>query len=170
MEPIYIPQLTRAPQQTEVLEFRQSLQGLETLMPVQGQLQVTHHGNYLEVSAIAETILTLSCHRCLQNYNYRLKITPSELIWLQENPESPDFPPLDRDLTSEDLVETLSPTGWFDGETWLYEQLCLAIPQRQLCDRQCPGIQPVAEPEAISTVDRRWASLASLKQQLSEPT
>jgi uncharacterized protein len=55
MDAIYIPQLTKAPQQTEVLDFNEAIPGLETLTPVQGQLRVTHQGSYLEVSANAET-------------------------------------------------------------------------------------------------------------------
>jgi uncharacterized protein len=45
--------------------------------------------------------------------------------------------------------------------------MCLAIPHRQLCDRNCPGIlDSVASSEEI--VDSRWASLQSLKKQLPE--
>ncbi|QZZ22600.1 DUF177 domain-containing protein [Leptothermofonsia sichuanensis E412] len=166
MEPIYIPQLTRAPQQTEVIEFNQMIRELETLTPVQGRLQVTHKGNYLEVSANAEAIVTLTCHRCLQQYNYRLVIAPTELIWLDESarPDEIDF--FDREILPEDLVETLSPRGFFDPETWLYEQLSLEIPQHQLCDQRCEGIQlPQLDEQPV--VDRRWASLEALRQQLS---
>ena len=42
MDAIYIPQLTKAPQQTEVIDFNEAIPGLETLTPVQGQLRVTH--------------------------------------------------------------------------------------------------------------------------------
>jgi uncharacterized protein len=140
LQPIYIPQLIRAPQQTETIQFDQLIPGMETLTPVRGWLKVTHHGSYLEVSAEAETIVTLSCHRCLQRYNYRLAIAPSELIWLNDMPEE-DGPVFDRDLSLDDLLETLPPNGTFDTQTWLYEQLCLEMPQRQLCDPDCVGIR-----------------------------
>lgn len=166
MEPIHIPQLTKAPQQTEVIGFDQAIEGLETLTSVQGRLQVAHKGNYLEVSAKAETIITLTCHRCLQQYNYRLAIAPTELIWLDESakPDAMDF--LDREISPDDLVETLPPRGFFDPKTWLYEQLSLEIPQHQLCDQNCEGIQiPGINEQPL--VDRRWASLEALKQQFS---
>ncbi len=166
MEPIYIPRLTRAPQQTETITFNEMIPGLETLTPVQGSLKVTHQGNYLEVSAQAEAIITLSCHRCLQQYNYRLKIAPTELIWLDEAPLPTDLDLLDQEISSEDLVETLDPKGYFDPTTWIYEQLCLELPQRQLCDPNCSGIE-LPETEAKPEVDRRWASLESLRNQLS---
>ncbi len=168
MDEIYIPQLKKAPHQTEVIHFKEFLPGPDTLTPVQGQLAVTHQGNYLEVSAQAETIITLTCHRCLQQYNHRLEIKASELIWLDEAADEPDTGPLEREVAVEDLVETLPPQGYFDPGRWLYEQLCLAIPQRQLCDQQCPGIVLQGEELAsIATVDRRWAALEALKKNLS---
>lgn len=164
LAPIYIPGLTRAPQQTETIEFDQLIPDLETLTPVRGWLKVTHHGSYLEVAAQAETIMTLSCHRCLQQYNYRLAIAPSELIWLDDMAAAP--PIFDQDMNLDDLVETLPPTGTFDPQTWLYEQLCLELPQRQLCDPNCAGIEPIQDVELPQGTDRRWASLEALKHQL----
>lgn len=165
MEPIHIPRLTRAPQRTETVEFNQPIAGLDTLTPIHGRLQVTHQGNYLEVSAQADTIVTLTCHRCLQQYNYRLAIAPSELIWLDESAEQVDPLLLDHDINPDELIETLPPQGYFDPETWLYEQLCLEMPQRQLCDEACGGIEVTAAP-VQPEVDRRWAGLEALKKQL----
>lgn len=170
MEAIYIPQLIRTREQTEVVQFEEFLPDLETLTPLRGQMKVTHHGNYLEVSAQAETIVTLTCHRCLQQYNHRLKIKPSELIWLEESTNGPDTGPQERETALEDLVETLPPQGYFEPSEWLYQQVCLAIPHRQLCDSQCKGIQ-LAEDEGGNvseqpTADQRWSALEALKGQL----
>jgi len=162
MKAIHIPQLTQATEQTEVIEVNEFLSSLETLTPIQGQIRVTHQGNYLDVSAQAETIITLTCDRCLQHYNHRLTTNASEIIWLDEAPPSTVPEPTEVELTAEDLVETLPTRGYFDPNVWLYEQLCLAIPQKQLCEQQCAGIQPVAEPEG-AILDRRWAALADLK-------
>lgn len=74
MEAIYIPQLLKAREQTQTIEVDEFLPDLETLTPVRGRISVQHRGNYLEVSAQAETIITLNCHRCLQQYNHRLKL------------------------------------------------------------------------------------------------
>jgi uncharacterized protein len=54
------------------------------------------------------------------------------MIWLQAL--NPAAEPLEQEVASEDLVESLSPQGHFDPATWMYEQLCLALPQRQVCD------------------------------------
>lgn len=169
MEAIYIPQLTKAPERTEVVQVEDFLPGLETLTPVRGQVKVQHHGNYLEVAGQAETIITLTCHRCLQQYNHRLIIDTSELIWLDETANQPYDGPLEREVAVEDLIETLSPQGYFYPSEWLYEQLCLEIPQRQLCEAECAGIpanKATANKTPEKTVDSRWASLEALKKQI----
>ena len=166
MEAIYIPWLTKAPERTEVIPIKEYLPNLETLTPVQGRLQVTHQGNYLEVSAKAETIITLTCHRCLQQYNHRLAIDTSELIWIEEAVNQPELEVTEREVTLEELVETLPPQGYFEPDKWLYEQLCLEIPPRQLCDQQCLGIPASTVSTSESSFDRRWAALEALKKQL----
>lgn len=168
MKPINIPQLTKAPEQTEAIEFQDFIEELETLTPIRGRLQVTHHGNYLEVKARAETIITLTCHRCLQQYNHRLILNASEIIWIDEAANQPDEGPLERETALEDLVETLSPNGYFYPNEWMYEQLCLEIPSRQLCDSACEGIEltPSSPGGAQPLADRRWAALEQLKKQL----
>ncbi|HBL11135.1 MAG TPA: metal-binding protein [Cyanobacteria bacterium UBA11162] len=165
MEVIYIPELLKLPEQTYVIQVNECLADLKTLTPVRGRLQVTHQGNYLEISAQAETIITLSCDRCLQQYNHRLTLDVSELIWLDELADQPDLGSLERETPLEELVETLPPQGYFEPETWLYEQLCLAIPPRQVCDENCPGI-PITDNGNTGLSDRRWQALEILKGQL----
>ncbi|MFM7326412.1 MAG: YceD family protein, partial [Nodosilinea sp.] len=91
-------------------------------------------------------------------------IQPQELIWLQDNPD-PSSQALEQDIDLEDLVETLPPNGHFEATTWIYEQICLALPQRQICSPDCPGIQisPGLDPGAV---DRRWSALSQLQRQL----
>ncbi len=166
MDAIHIPQLTKLPEQAQVLQVQEFLPGLETLTPVRGRIRVEHHGNYLEVSAQVEAIITLTCHRCLQQYNHRLAVNTSEMIWLDEAADQSYNGPLEREVALEDLIETCTPQGHFYPSEWLYEQLCLEIPQRQLCDAQCAGIQTATHRASEQPTDRRWASLEALKKQL----
>jgi len=165
MDAIFLPQLTKAPQCTEEIQVDEFLPELETLTPVRGVVRLQHHGNYLEVSGKAESIITCSCNRCLQQYNQRLAIKTKEIIWFDTNSDPVEDLPLEREVAMEDLVETIAPDGYFDPGEWLYEQMCLAIPQRQLCNSNCPGI--IATVVNESSVDRRWSALEKLKNQLS---
>ncbi|HYW20133.1 MAG TPA: YceD family protein [Nodularia sp. (in: cyanobacteria)] len=166
MDAIFIPQIITAPEQTEEIQVQEFLPGLESLTPVRGLLRVQHQGNYLEVSSQAETIITCTCNRCLQQYNQRLTVNTKEVIWLDEAANQIEDLPLEREVVMEDLVETLSPKGYFYPSEWLYEQMCLAIPQRQLCNLDCPGILNVDADGSENPGDSRWASLEALKKQL----
>jgi uncharacterized protein len=167
MDVIYIPRLLKAPERTEDLRLEDFISGLDTLTPIRGLMKIRHGGNFLDIAVTAETIVTLTCDRCLQQYNQRLTLDTSELIWLDKMVDMPETLPQEREIAWDDLSETLSPDGYFDPETWLYEQLSLALPLRQLCSNECQ--QPI---EVVSSetpvVDNRWAALASLKQQLSQ--
>ncbi|HEY9737722.1 MAG TPA: YceD family protein [Trichocoleus sp.] len=162
---VYIPNLLQAKEKTKTIEIETHFPELETLTPVRGEVTVTHQGTYLDVKGKGEAIVTLTCHRCLQNYNHRLSVSPRELIWLQE-PDAEDYP-LEREVAVEDLVETLPPDGYFNPQSWLYEQLCLALPQQQLCSEACQGIPVEAgTKEPDTAVDHRWAALAQLRNYL----
>lgn len=168
MDAIFIPQLTQAPERTEEIQVQEFLPGLDTLTPVRGVMKVRHCGNYLEVAAQAEAIITCTCSRCLQQYNYRLAIDTSEIIWLDEAANKVEDLPSEREVAVEDLLESLLPQGYFYPSEWLYEQMCLEIPQRQLCDASCGGIANTSTTNNKSEplVDKRWASLEALRKQL----
>jgi uncharacterized protein len=69
------------------------------------------------------------------------------------------------EIAVDDLIETLPIRGYFQPDVWVYEQMCLALPVRQLCDHKCPGI-PLSDRSANDLSDRRWLALEALKQQL----
>lgn len=169
MDRLYIPHLLQQPEKTLTVDLDSHLADLETLTPVRGTLTVIHQGTYLEIKARVETIVTLSCDRCLQAYNHRVAIAPEELIWLEPDPD-PATLPLEREVSVDDLFETLPPNGHFYPETWVYEQICLALPQPQICDEDCPGIEIRGQGAAVAEpVDRRWAALTQFQQQFQQP-
>ncbi|TVQ51811.1 MAG: DUF177 domain-containing protein [Spirulina sp. DLM2.Bin59] len=163
MKPIFIPHLLQAPDRCEQFELEDFIPDLESLTPVRGTLSVTHQTNYLDVRSQAETIVTLTCHRCLAHYNHRLTVDTQEIIWLETS--QPGHPHSEENQGDE-LLETLSPQGYFDPLAWLYEQLSLALPFQQVCGENCQGVK--VEPIASEPmVDHRWAELARLKEQLA---
>jgi uncharacterized protein len=159
MEKIFIPQLSKSVNGTENIQFKQFLENLETLTPVEGVIQVKHQGSFLEVKAQAATIMTLTCDRTLVQFNHRLAINVSELIWLSE-PVAVAKSLKEQEVDFDDLVESLSPTGYFDPAAWLYEQLCLAIPFQKIAP---DAPEPEVVSEKIDTIDKRWAALLSLQ-------
>lgn len=166
MEAIYIPHLLKAPKRKAEIIVDDTIAGLDTLVPVKGTIVVRHGSNFLEVTSQAETITTLVCDRCLQHYNHRLTIDTCELIWLESQLQNIEDIPTEREVSLEDLSETLPPNGHFDPEAWLFEQLSLALPLRKVCGANCPGASTNVTSED-NHIDRRWSSLAALKEQLN---
>lgn len=163
MDAIYIPQLLKRAEQTEVIPVNEFIAGLETLTPVRGKVHVTHQGTYLEVSAQAETIVTLTCHRCLQQYNHRLKVDTSELVWLDESANEVDDGPLERETPLKIWSKRCHRRAIFKPIRGFMSNCAWRFP-RQLCDQDCPGIAIASSDDAPT--DRRWDALKNLKGQL----
>ena len=158
-------------------EVDQHLSELESLTPVRGSLQAIHRGNVLELEGEGSTIVTLCCDRCLQHYNHPLSFRNRELLWLGEqarqagiDPEallgpgaSAGEPASLLDLEADELCESLDPTGNFEPEHWLFEQLNLQLPLVNRCGDDCPG-PPQAKTGDDEPVDPRWAALRGLTQ------
>lgn len=164
MEKLYIPQIARSIEATETFKFKEFIEGLETLTPVQGIISVRHIGSFLEVSSKASTIVTLTCDRTLVQFNYRLAIDNSERICLAE-PLSESEYPREREIETGDLLESISPTGYFDPAAWLYEQLILAIPYPKIAP-DAPALKITVSQNldvAKAPIDKRWEILNSLK-------
>jgi uncharacterized protein len=161
MEKIYIPRLLKMPEKKEEIKLNHQISGLNSLTPVRGIFQVAHRGNFLELQLQADTILTLTCDRCLQTFNYRLEVDTSEIILLEEKEASLNLP-LEMEILTEDLSETLPPDGELIVDEWIYEQISLAMPLRNLCGNDCQP--PVIENKEDNIIkDNRWLGLSSLK-------
>lgn len=152
-------------------QVAQRIEGLESLTPVQGSIQAVHHGTALELTAEAETIVTLCCDRCLQHFNHALRAEVHELVELR----APGEPATASDTAIEawslelaregmpegaDLDDRLDPAGSFDPERWLFEQLSLRMPLVNRCGDDCPG--PATWSSEPAAGDPRWAALARL--------
>ncbi|MFM7086807.1 MAG: YceD family protein [Cyanobium sp.] len=147
----------------------QPIAGLKSLTAVKGELTALHHLTALEITARAETIVTLCCDRCLQHFNHALQADVHELIELRRDGHDSSTPddgsavdPLEADqmVVGFDLDDRLDPLGQFDPERWLFEQLTLQLPLVNRCGRDCPG--PACWSSEPSGIDPRWAALASL--------
>ena len=167
IQPIYIPHLLNFPGRTQSLMIDENISDLESLTPVRGEMTVRHGGTFLEITVKAETIITFSCDRCTKQYNQRLALDQSEIIWLDKEADLPQKFPKEREVSCEDLSETLSPEGHFEVEKWLYEQFSLAFPLRRLCGNDCQA-PLIDSPQVEASADGRWSALEILKRQLSQ--
>ena len=149
----------------------QTLSELQSLTPVRGELHAVHRGNILEVDGHASTIITLRCDRCLQHYNHPLSFEHHEVLWLGDQARlegiaadtvlegGSEVLELDPDA----LTESLDPTGNFDPEHWVFEQLSLQLPLVNRCGSDCPGPELLGAPAEAEPIDPRWAALKKLQ-------
>lgn len=163
METIYIPQILKMPERTMEIKLCDRISGLNTLTPIKGLFQVRHGGNFLELQLQADTILTLNCDRCLQTFNYRLEVNTSEIIYLKQDRKLEEDYLLEREITTEDLWESLPPDGELIVEEWIYQQLSLATPLRNLCSNDCQPPGQTSTETSLEENDHRWSPLANLK-------
>lgn len=144
----------------------QPIDGLTSLRPVRGHVRVLHQGSVLAVKGHAETLVTLCCDRCLQPFNHALAMQAEELLGLGDAPADEaawhdlDGMALEGACGDGAVCETLDPTGSFDPERWVFEQLSLQWPLVSRCGADCPG------PDRWSSQggggDPRWAALGRI--------
>jgi uncharacterized protein len=136
----------------------QHLDQLATLTPVRGSIRAVAEGPLLRVEGEATTTVQLRCDRCLQPYEHQLEARASERIAL--GTASGD---LEEALAfdAEGISEQLDPTGSFDPEQWLYEQLSLQQPLVCRCGPGCAG--PACWGTEDPALDPRWAALRRLQ-------
>ena len=158
LRPIPLKDLIQAPNCSREYEFHQRISDFDALTPAQGIVRVSHRGNFVEVYGEFTTIVTLDCYRCLKTYNHRISAEVKEILWLEK-----PLPELHQDIEvgMEELLEALDPDGDFDVEDWIYQQLCLSLPPKQICSPDCPGLTVTTSEE--STIDSRWDALKRFK-------
>ncbi|MBM5806156.1 MAG: DUF177 domain-containing protein [Cyanobacteria bacterium M_surface_10_m2_179] len=152
-------------------QVNQLLSELDSLTPVRGELTAVHRGNILEVSGQASTIITLRCDRCLQHFNHPLSFQHHEVVWLGDQAR---LQGIDADavleggsevleLDPDALTESIDPSGSFDPEHWVFEQLSLQLPLVNRCGSDCPGPELLGAPAPTEPIDPRWAALKKLQ-------
>ena len=169
LEPIPLQEL-RALGEPKAWSVEGQLDGLPTLTPVRGRMSAEYRGNVLSVEGELTTIVTLTCDRCLGQFNQQLDCQPSELIWLGQEPPTTSQLQESEDIAALDgLVESLNPRGSFDPQQWVFEQLNLLLPVVNHCGTHCPGpgvpLRETAEPSETAAIDPRWDALRRLNGQ-----
>lgn len=157
LRPLPIPELRALPEGKH-WQVDQPIADLSSLTPVRGDLRIVHHGTAIEVSATVDTIVTLTCARCLQDFNAPLQADVRELLEFSGEPSRHSDGA--GETSANDLDERLDPRGSFDPERWLFEHLSLRLPLVNRCGADCPG--PPCWSSAPTEGDPRWAALRSL--------
>lgn len=163
---IYLPHLASRKPPVLTVDIEENFPSLPSLTPVRGQVTVSHRGSFLEIKGHAQTITSLTCHRCLGQYNHRLEADINEIVWLKEVHKA-----IEEEL--EDLDEHLPEDGTLEVHDLVYQHLSLNLPFQNICAPNCAGILPSpSEAPAVSDrsnrLDQRWEALEKLKKKLKQ--
>lgn len=164
---VSIDDLEGQPQQRLLYSFKESLEGLDAVKPVVGDLTLSLGPWGVRVSGRVQTLLKLTCDRCLRPYFQSLNVEIDErLVYKSKDAQVPR----ERELSRDDFVEPIPEDGVLDISDIVYQAVTLAAPTYCLCGAECPG-PPTAEESGKSlgqdkperpAEDPRWKNLKTL--------
>lgn len=121
------------------MSFKESIDDLNAVKPVLGELTASASSTGIRVTGSVQTLLKLTCHRCLRPYFLSLNIPVEEFIVENGSKEEPERSPREKELTADDFVEVLSEDGILDITDLVYQAVTLATPVSCFCGEDCPG-------------------------------
>lgn len=150
-----------------------SFEGVYDLVFVPGEdiewrLEIRRIAGGVEVNGRITGEVTLSCYRCLEEFEFPLSLDVREhALWLSEH---------EMDEDDEQATEYMVTDGVLDLEPVIRDAVCLAFPARRVCDEGCRGICELCgaslntDPCGCDTarVDARLKPLEELKKRLEQ--
>jgi uncharacterized protein len=157
------------------LQFREFVDNLGAVKPVLGELTVSASSTGMRLSGHLQTLLKLTCHRCLRPYFHSINIQLNESFVEFSGRDNLEQSCKDRELLADDFVEELAEDGILDITDIVYQAVTLAIPVSCLCGNDCPGpafpdtetksgsLVTGKDPGAMENrIDPRWKNLKTL--------
>jgi DUF177 domain-containing protein len=94
--------------------------------------QVRRIAGGVEVTGTIAGVVTLTCYRCLEGFEFGLSLDVREhALWLSEAELEEDEEP---------ATEYMVTDGVLDLEPIIRDTVCLAFPARRICDEACRGL------------------------------
>lgn len=133
---ISLDELRTYPQHKAIVDFKESIDELSAVKPVLGEISISLNESGVRVSGKVQTLLKLSCHRCLRSYFHIMVVELDERFVYASLLETPR----ERELRGDDFVEVIPKDGIIDISDVIRQALTLATPTYCLCGDECPGL------------------------------
>lgn len=174
---ISLDELRALPQPRLEIEFKETLDGTQAVKPVVGDLTVMASVTGMRMTGKVQTLLKLSCDRCLRPFFQSVSVDIDERFVVNglnewDNVKSNTK---ERELNRDDFFETLPVDNVLDISDVVYQAVTLATPTTCLCGEQCPGPPTPTKSGKKATlnqskearkgenqIDPRWKNLKSL--------
>ena len=107
----------------DISDERPVLENLELAEPLDGEVKLTRIDEGIMLTGEVKTAVQLECHRCLRTFSQPLQVAVHQLY--TEHPGEDELPIRQFQI---DLVPAIR------------QELLLALPIKQLCREDCPGL------------------------------
>lgn len=111
----------------------------EFIAPLKTRLRAVHIRDMIEVEGQVETVIRLSCSRCLESYDTSLE-APFALTYTRELPEIGSESDEEVEISAEEMGLILFEGEEIDLREAVREQILMALPLRPLCRDECRGL------------------------------
>lgn len=113
--------------------------GLVFHKPLAFKLHLDKNNEQVLVKGELNTVLKLTCCRCLKNYPFAV----NEKIFTLFIPQGAQFPQEEQELGAEELNLNYYSGDSLDLTDILRDQLLLSVPMTPRCREECPGLCPI---------------------------
>lgn len=147
---ISLDELRTYPQHRVTVDFKENIDELEAVKPVLGEISISLNDSGVRLAGKVQTLLKLSCHRCLRPYFQSMVVDIDERFVYDSLVETPR----ERELRGDDFVEVIPKDGIIDISDVIRQAITLAAPTYCLCGDECPGLpQKSKNPDKSSLVE-----------------
>jgi uncharacterized protein len=137
--------------------------------PVQGRVRLVRTNRSILVKGTVNTVVELSCSRCLGRFEYPLKLNIEEEYFPTADVNTGAAVP----VPDEPGSFTIDENHILDLTEALRQYALLAVPMKPLCAEDCAGLCPACGQNLnqgpcgcpSETTDPRWAELSKLKKE-----
>ncbi len=110
------------------------------LYPVKTSLKATKIGKLIEIEGAVETTIRLTCHNCLDKFDFSSK-NDFSLTFTKEIDDYTDCHGKEgKELSDDDMGLSIFKEDIIDLRDSIQEQVVLSIPFKLLCKKECKGL------------------------------
>lgn len=132
---IAIDNIENAPGKKYRVNFEECISEIKSNEPIKAELELTDHGNFIEVKGQVQGSVILECDRCLDEFEYELDFEIDEM--LAKNSLSEEYAD-EIELKEDQFVTDLCGKD-IDIYDLLYQSVILDLPNKKVCGINCKG-------------------------------
>ena len=141
---ISIDEIENSEDKTVYYDFKDSIEGINSVGPIEAELEIKSLGEFIEVSGNVKGILKLECDLCLKEFEYNLDFDIDEVY--AKHALLDDYKQ-ETEIKDGQFVTDLNGADEIDIYDLLYQSVILNIPNKKVCGINCNGDNFLKEEE-----------------------